>query len=49
MDRNFVELEIRRAFTAFQLLTTLESGRGRYTVVFVEHDPSLYEDAEGDL
>jgi hypothetical protein len=44
MDRNFVDLEIRRAFTAFQLLTILEEAR--HTLIFVEHDPSLYEDAE---
>lgn len=44
MDRNFVSFEIRRAFTAFQLLTILEEAR--HTLVFVEHDPSLYEDAE---
>jgi hypothetical protein len=43
MDRNFVDLEIRRAFTAFQLLTILEEAR--HTLVFVEHDPLLYEDA----
>jgi DNA polymerase I len=44
MDRNFVGLEIRRAFTAFQLLTILEEAR--HTLIFVEHDPTLYEDAE---
>ena len=44
MDRNFVSFEIRRAFTAFQLLTILEEVR--HTLIFVEHDPSLYEDAE---
>jgi DNA polymerase I len=44
MDRNFVCLEIRRAFTAFQLLTILEEAR--HTLIFVEHDPTLYEDAE---
>ena len=44
MDRNFVDLEVRRAFTAFQLLTILKEAR--HTVVFVEHDLSLYEDAE---
>ena len=44
MDRNFVDLEIRRAFTAFQLLTILEEAR--HTLIFVEHDPTLYEDAE---
>jgi hypothetical protein len=43
MDRNFVDLEIRRAFTAFQLLTILEEAR--HTLVYVEHDPMLYEDA----
>jgi hypothetical protein len=43
MDRKFVDLEVRRAFTAFQLLTVLEEAR--HTLIFVEHDPSLYEDA----
>jgi len=47
LDRNFTEIEIRRAFTSFQLLTTLEENH--HTFLIVEHDPMLYEDAEGML
>jgi hypothetical protein len=43
LDRKFVDIDIRRAFTAFQLLTILEEAR--HTLIFVEHDPMLYEDA----
>ena len=43
LDRRFRELEIRRAFTVFQLMTILEEAR--HSIVFVEHDPLLYEDA----
>ncbi|MDI9632737.1 MAG: hypothetical protein QXL43_00760 [Methanolinea sp.] len=47
MDRRAVSIEVRRAFTAFQLLQILRESY--HTVVFVEHDPTLYEDAGGDL
>jgi hypothetical protein len=43
LDRRFQDLEIRRAFTVFQLMTILEEAR--HSIVFVEHDPLLYEDA----
>jgi hypothetical protein len=43
LDRNFTELEIRRAFTSFQLMTILEENH--HTFLIVEHDPMLYEDA----
>jgi hypothetical protein len=43
MDRNFTELEVRRAFTSFQLMTILEENH--HTFLIVEHDPMLYEDA----
>jgi hypothetical protein len=43
LDRKFTDLEIRRAFTTFQLMTILEEAR--HSLVLVEHDPSLYEDA----
>ncbi len=46
LDRRFTCLDIRRAFTAYQLLTVLEEAR--HTLVIVEHDPLLYEDA-GDM
>jgi len=44
LDRNFTELEVRRAFTVFQLMTILEENH--HSFLIVEHDPLLYEDAE---
>jgi len=44
LDRNFTELEVRRAFTSFQLMTILEENR--HSFLIVEHDPLLYEDAK---
>jgi len=41
--RRSAHFEVRRAFTAFQLLTILREAH--HTVIFVEHDPTLYEDA----
>ena len=43
LDRNFTELEVRRAFTSFQLMTILEENH--HSFLIVEHDPLLYEDA----
>jgi DNA polymerase I len=43
LDRRFQDLEIRRAFTVFQLMTVLEEAR--HSIIIVEHDPTLYEDA----
>jgi DNA polymerase I len=45
LDRRFQDLEIRRAFTVFQLMTILEEAR--HSLIFIEHDPLLYEDAAG--
>jgi hypothetical protein len=45
LDRNFQDLEIRRAFTVFQLLTVLQETR--HSLIFIEHDPLLWEDATG--
>jgi DNA polymerase I len=43
LDRASKNLEVRRAFTAHQLLTILrEAG---HTVIFVEHDPELFDGA----
>ena len=42
LDRRFTALEVRRAFTAFQLMTILEENR--HTLLILEHDPLLYED-----
>ena len=39
LHRRFTELEIRRGFTTFQLVTILEEA---YHSVIVEHDPMLY-------
>ncbi len=44
LDRNFTSMQVRRAFTAFQLMTVLEECH--HTLLIVEHDPLLYEDAE---
>ncbi len=44
LDRRFEALEVRRAFTVFQLMTILEENR--HTIVIIEHDPMLYEDAQ---
>ena len=42
-SRKFGELEVRRAFTVFQLMTILEENH--HSFLIVEHDPLLYEDA----
>jgi DNA polymerase I len=47
LDRRFQTLEIRRAFTVFQLMTILEEAR--HSLIIIEHDPPLYEDAEGRI
>ena len=39
LDRNFTELDIRRAFTSFQLMTILEENHHSFLVI--EHDPML--------
>jgi len=44
LSRNFADLEIRRAFTSFQLMTILEENH--HSFLIVEHDPLLYEDAK---
>jgi hypothetical protein len=43
MNRNFTQLEVRRAFTVYQLMTILEENH--HSFLIVEHDPLLYEDA----
>ena len=37
-------MDIRRAFTSFQLMTILEENHHSFLVI--EHDPMLYEDAD---
>jgi len=43
LDRNVTLLDVRRAFTVFQLVTALEENH--HSLLIVEHDPLLYEDA----
>ena len=43
LDRRFTELDVRRAFTAYQLMTILKETY--QTLIFFEHDPSLFDDA----
>jgi hypothetical protein len=47
LDHRFQGLEIRRAFTVFQLMTILEEAR--HSLIIIEHDALLYEDAQGVL
>ncbi len=44
LDRKFEALDVRRAFTVFQLMTVLE--QNHHTIVIIEHDPLLYENAQ---
>ena len=44
LHRRFTELEIRRGFTTFQLMTILEEAR--HSLIIIEHDPILYEDSQ---
>ena len=44
LNRNNMSLEVRRAFTVFQLMTILEENH--HSFLIVDHDPFLYEDAE---
>ena len=43
LDRNFTALEVRRAFTSFQLMAILEENH--HSFLIIEHDPMLYEEA----
>ena len=43
LDRRFTDLEVRRAFTVFQLMTVLEEAS--HSIILIEHDPTIYEDA----
>ena len=44
LNRNITELDVRRAFTSFQLMTILEENH--HSFLIVEHDPMLYEDSQ---
>ena len=43
LDRRFTELDVRRAFTAHQLMTALKEAY--QNLIILEHDTSLFEDA----
>jgi len=43
LNRNITVLDVRRAFTVFQLMTILQENH--HSFLIVEHDPLLYEDA----
>ena len=43
LNRNITQLDVRRAFTVFQIMTILEENH--HSFLIVEHDPLLYEDA----
>lgn len=43
LNRNITDMDVRRAFTCFQLMTILEENH--HSFLIVEHDPLLYEDA----
>jgi hypothetical protein len=43
LSRNITELDVRRAFTSFQLMTIPEENH--HSFLIIEHDPLLYEDA----
>jgi DNA polymerase I len=44
INRTSSNFEIRRPFTADQLLTALKEAG--HTVIFIEHDPTLFDDAD---
>ena len=46
LDRNLTELEIRRAFASFQIMTILEGNH--HGILIVAHNLMLYEDAKRD-
>ncbi len=46
LDRQFTDLDVRRAFTAFQMMTIL--GEASHTITIIEHDPTIYED-DGEI
>lgn len=43
LNRNFTELEVRRAFAVYLLMTILK--KNHHSFLIVKHDPRLYEDA----
>jgi len=47
LNRRFTDLDVRRAFTAFQLMTVLQEAH--HTIIIVEHDPLLYQETDEEL
>lgn len=45
-DRS-ADMEVRRAFTAFQMLSILD--QASHSLIFIEHDPTIYEDFDGPI
>ena len=43
LHRTFTELEVRRGFTTFQIMTILEESH--HSLIIIEHDPIIYEDS----
>lgn len=46
LDHWFTELEIRRGFTVFQLMTILEGAH--HSLIIVEHDRMRYDETQID-
>jgi DNA polymerase I len=44
LHRTITELEVRRGFTTFQIMTILEEAR--HSLIIIEHDPIIYEESE---
>lgn len=44
LSRRFTEFDVRRAFTAFQLLKILREHH--HSFIFIEHDPTLFAEEE---
>jgi DNA polymerase I len=47
LDLDLTELDVRRAFTSFQLMTILEEDH--HSLLIVENDQMFYEDADGSI
>ena len=43
LNRNITEMDVRRAFTSFQLMTILD--KNHHSFLIVEHNSLLYENA----
>ncbi|MDD1751967.1 MAG: hypothetical protein LUQ38_02615 [Methanotrichaceae archaeon] len=43
LHRRFTELQIKRGFTTFQLMTMREEAH--HSLIIIEHDPVLYKDS----